>query len=105
MKAAVDVCYESDRAVAACVVFNDWSDSEPAALVREVLPAAARYRSGRFFERELQPVLSRSRGVAAAPFPSTDCARPTVPQSVASLRQGGPHSGRSVGACASRLEP
>ncbi|HOC43172.1 MAG TPA: endonuclease V [Thermoanaerobaculales bacterium] len=58
MKAAVDVHYEDERAVAACVVFNDWSDSEPAALVREVLLAAAGYRPGRFFERELPCLLA-----------------------------------------------
>jgi len=58
MKAAVDVCYEPDRAVAACVVFESWSDSEPAALLREVLPAAAGYRPGRFFERELPCLLA-----------------------------------------------
>jgi deoxyribonuclease V len=58
MKAALDAHYEEGRAVAACVVFEGWSDSEPAALLREVLPAAAGYRPGRFFERELPCLLA-----------------------------------------------
>ena len=58
MKAALDVHYEEDRAAAACVVFESWSDSEPAALLREVMPAAAAYRPGRFFERELPCLLA-----------------------------------------------
>lgn len=58
MKAALDVHYEEDRALAACVVFDGWSDSQPAALLREVLPAAAGYRPGRFFERELPCLLA-----------------------------------------------
>jgi deoxyribonuclease V len=58
VKAALDVHYEEDRAVAACVVFDEWSDGRPVALLREVLPAAARYRPGRFFERELPCLLA-----------------------------------------------
>jgi deoxyribonuclease V len=58
MKAAVDVRYEKDRAVAACVVFDTWQDGEPARLVRTEVPAAARYRAGAFFERELPCLLS-----------------------------------------------
>jgi deoxyribonuclease V len=53
MKAAVDVSYREGSAVAACVTFNAWLDGEPTSRVRELLPAAARYRAGRFFEREL----------------------------------------------------
>jgi len=58
MKAALDVHYESRRAIGACVVFDDWSDSEPAALVRVVVPGASPYRPGRFYERELPCLLS-----------------------------------------------
>jgi deoxyribonuclease V len=67
VKAAVDVSYRDDSAVAACVAFDAWSDGEPAWLVRETLPAAARYRAGRFFEREL-PCLMAVLGKAAMPF-------------------------------------
>jgi len=58
MKAAVDVHYESDRAVAACIVFRTWQDSRPLTCVRVVLPPAAQYRAGRFYERELPCLLS-----------------------------------------------
>ncbi len=58
MKAALDVHYESDRSVAACVVFSHWPDSEPAELIRAVEPGALQYRPGRFYERELPCLLS-----------------------------------------------
>ena len=58
MKAALDVHYESGRSIAACVVFDDWQDGEPAELVRAVVPGSLPYRPGRFYERELPCLLS-----------------------------------------------
>lgn len=58
MKAALDVHYDSDRAVAACVVFRKWRDSTPAELIRTILPVARQYHAGRFYERELPCLLS-----------------------------------------------
>jgi deoxyribonuclease V len=58
MKAALDVHYESDRSIAACVVFNHWLDSEPAELIRVVVPSASQYFAGRFYERELPCLMS-----------------------------------------------
>jgi deoxyribonuclease V len=57
MKAALDVHYEKDRAVAACVIFQHWLDSEPVKVLRIVLPAAREYHAGRFYERELPALL------------------------------------------------
>ena len=53
MKAALDVHYSGESAVAACVAFRDWHDGEPTRLVRVAVPVGGRYRAGRFFEREL----------------------------------------------------
>ncbi len=58
MKAALDVHYESDRSIAACVVFDKWPDSEPTELIRVVMPSALQYHAGRFYERELPCLLS-----------------------------------------------
>ncbi len=58
MKAALDVHYESDRSVAACVAFDDWQDSTPMEIIRAVVPVASGYRAGRFYERELPCLLS-----------------------------------------------
>jgi deoxyribonuclease V len=58
MKAALDVHYEKDRAIAACVVFDEWGDSAPTNLFRRVVPKALKYRPGRFFERELPSLLA-----------------------------------------------
>ena len=53
MKAVLDVGYGEVRATAVCLVYRAWPDSEPAGVVRETVPVPARYRAGRFFEREL----------------------------------------------------
>jgi len=58
MKAALDVHYEPGRAVAACLVFDSWEDTEPVDLMRVVVPGALPYRPGRFYERELPCLLS-----------------------------------------------
>ncbi|MBS3754303.1 MAG: endonuclease V [Desulfobacterales bacterium] len=58
MKAAIDVYYEHNKWAAACVVFADWSDSEPAEIVRNYGSDARPYRPGRFYQRELPCLLS-----------------------------------------------
>jgi deoxyribonuclease V len=58
MKVALDVHYESERAVAACVTFQHWQDGEPVQLVRTDVPAAAQYHAGRFYQRELPCLLA-----------------------------------------------
>lgn len=65
MKAALDAFYDGGHASAACVVFESWSDGEAVATHRVVVPGVRPYRPGRFFERELTPllaVLEESRG-------------------------------------------
>ena len=58
MKAALDVHYRGERAVAACVSFRDWHDGEATRLVRVEVPIGGRYRAGRFYERELPCLLA-----------------------------------------------
>lgn len=58
MKAALDVHYEGERSIAACVVFANWLDSEPTEIIQVVGPSASRYRAGRFYERELPCLMS-----------------------------------------------
>ncbi len=58
MKAALDVHYEGDRAVAACVVFDRWQDSEASDLIRTIVHGSLPYRAGRFYERELPCLMS-----------------------------------------------
>ena len=57
MKAALDVFYAEDRAHAACVVFESWSDEKATGTFRVSVPGVRPYRPGRFFERELSPLL------------------------------------------------
>lgn len=58
MKAALDVHYRSGGASAACVAFRDWRDDTPVERLRIKVPAAAPYRAGRFYERELPCLLA-----------------------------------------------
>ncbi|MFO7769442.1 MAG: endonuclease V [bacterium] len=44
--------------MAACALFREWEDPDPAELLRIELPVEAAYRPGRFFERELRPLLA-----------------------------------------------
>jgi deoxyribonuclease V len=56
MRAIVDAHYGRDRTTAACLVFRSWADPAPIEIICTMGPAAAAYRSGRFYEREL-PIL------------------------------------------------
>jgi deoxyribonuclease V len=58
VKAILDVHYEPTIAHAACVVFEHWSDERPVTTHRLQVPGVRPYRPGRFFERELPPLLA-----------------------------------------------
>ena len=58
MKAALDAFYDGGHASAGCVVFESWSDSEAVTTHRVLVPGVRPYRPGRFFERELSPLLA-----------------------------------------------
>ncbi len=55
--AIVDVSYTADVARAACLVAARWSDAEPIEVQHASLSPVAPYAPGRFYERELPPVL------------------------------------------------
>lgn len=58
MLACVDAHYRDDRAVGACVVFGDWSDAVGTEEHTAECSSAAPYESGKFFLRELPPILA-----------------------------------------------
>ena len=58
MKAVVDVHYHQNHAHAACVIFESWPDAQAADTYRVSTPGVRPYRPGRFFERELDPLLA-----------------------------------------------
>jgi deoxyribonuclease V len=58
MKAALDVSYGVVAAHVACVAFEGWSDAEAVATWRVSVQGVRPYRAGRFFERELSPLLA-----------------------------------------------
>jgi deoxyinosine 3'endonuclease (endonuclease V) len=60
MKAALDVHYENDGAIAACVVFKSWQDSEPSDVIRSIVPASKEYHAGRL-------LITASKDIAAFP--------------------------------------
>lgn len=66
MLACVDVDYRPDEAVAACLLFSDWSDPTEASALIEHLPPAAPYQPGQFYLRELPCLLHVLRRVPSA---------------------------------------
>ena len=58
MIACVDVDYRDDHAVAACVLFRDWLDAEPAAEWTHRVAPVAPYQPGQFYRRELPCLLA-----------------------------------------------
>lgn len=58
MKAVLDVHYARGEAHAACVVFEAWSDAAAAETFRTEVSDVQPYRPGRFFERELDPLMA-----------------------------------------------
>jgi deoxyribonuclease V len=58
MHACLDVGYDGDQALAACVVFEKWTDAVAAKEVTLQLPGFASYVPGNFFRRELPCLLA-----------------------------------------------
>lgn len=58
MRAALDVDYRADGAVAACVLFRDWPDAASAGRVVTRVADVAPYVPGQFFRRELPCLLA-----------------------------------------------
>jgi deoxyribonuclease V len=58
MFAALDVYYSDQTAQAAAVVFTDWAAAEPLALYAQRMTIDAVYVPGRFFLRELRPLVA-----------------------------------------------
>jgi len=56
--ACVDVAYHEQYAVAACVLFRNWSDSESAEEVVRRIEGVADYKPGEFYLRELPCILA-----------------------------------------------
>jgi deoxyribonuclease V len=56
--ACLDVDYRGDGAVAACVLFRDWTDAAPAAEVDCLIGHVEPYVPGQFFRRELPCLLA-----------------------------------------------
>jgi len=57
MFACVDVYYYDDHAVAVCILFENWTDSMPAACYHTTLTNIAPYIPGQFYLRELPCIL------------------------------------------------
>lgn len=58
MKACVNVQYRATEAVAACVVFREWTDERPERELTVRVPSPAAYEPGRFYLRELPCLLA-----------------------------------------------
>jgi len=58
MIACVDVDYRDNGAVAACVLFRNWTDAEPACEHRCHLEQVEPYQPGQFYKRELPCLLA-----------------------------------------------
>lgn len=63
MIACLDVHYTDQLACAAAVVIEDWASESPVALESAVLPHHAVYEPGRFYLRELPPLLEVIRKI------------------------------------------
>jgi deoxyribonuclease V len=53
-----DVHYTNTHAIAACILFRDWSDAHPDLAITERVEDPAPYEPGRFYRRELPALLS-----------------------------------------------
>ena len=58
MIACTDVHYTNIHAIAACILFRDWSDAHPDLAITERVEDPAPYEPGRFYRRELPALLS-----------------------------------------------
>jgi len=57
MIAALDVCYRAVSALAACVLFEEWTSDAPQAEFQELIEKVQPYESGSFYLRELPCLL------------------------------------------------
>lgn len=68
MKACLDVHYTEDgAAAAACLLFGDWTDPDPAATFLETLRDVPPYEPGAFYRRELPCLLAVLAQTTPAP--------------------------------------
>lgn len=58
MIGCVDVHYEDEFAVAACVLFRRWADASLADAITAGVEGVGAYKPGEFFRRELKPLLA-----------------------------------------------
>jgi deoxyribonuclease V len=58
MIACTDVHYTDSHAIAACILFRGWSDAHADCAITEREENTAPYEPGRFYRRELPPLLS-----------------------------------------------
>jgi deoxyribonuclease V len=58
MIACTDVHYTNTHAIAACILFHDWSDTHPDLTITERVQDPAPYEPGRFYRRELPALLA-----------------------------------------------
>ena len=63
--AAVDVDYRPDHAVAACVLFDAWTDAAPSSEHSARVDDVAPYEPGAFYKRELPCILAVLRALDA----------------------------------------
>jgi deoxyribonuclease V len=68
MIACVDVDYRDSGAVAACVVFPDWSDERPVEEAVVVIDQVEPYEPGQFFRRELPCLMAVLGAIEARPW-------------------------------------
>jgi len=55
---AFDTYYNDENAKTVCLVFNNWTDSEPTNIYEEILNGIEKYEPGSFYKRELPCILS-----------------------------------------------
>lgn len=58
MIACLDVQYVGDKAIAAALVFSEWTATSSISEYTAVVPDPGEYEPGRFYLRELQPLLA-----------------------------------------------
>lgn len=58
MKAVLDASYRGDKAIAACLLFKNWTDSKPHRQFTVQVKGVAPYESGSFYKRELPCLLA-----------------------------------------------
>lgn len=64
MIACLDVHYVGDKAIAAALVFSEWTATSWISEYKAIVPAPGEYEPGRFYLRELQPLLEVIQQIA-----------------------------------------